>query len=110
MLQNISHQSLTEEINSRPAILVYFYSNHCAPCVSLRPKVEALLTEDFPKMKLQLVDSEAYSEITASFGVFTFPTLILFFEGKEYQRYSKYVSLMQLSDAIERNYKLLFEV
>jgi thioredoxin-like negative regulator of GroEL len=110
MLNEITVQSLTNLTQINPAILLYFYSNQCAPCISLRPKVEELLSGEFPKMKLQLIDSQNYPEVTASFGVFTFPTLVIFFEGKEFQRYSKYVSLSQLNEAISRPYNLLFEV
>jgi thioredoxin-like negative regulator of GroEL len=110
MSNEITVQSLTNETQIHAAILLYFYSNQCAPCISLRPKVEELVASEFPEMELQLIDSQNYPEVTASFGVFTFPTLVIFFEGKEFQRYSKYVSLSQLSEAISRPYNMLFEV
>jgi thioredoxin-like negative regulator of GroEL len=109
MKTDISVQSLTKDIHNHPAILLYFFSNQCAPCVSLRPKVEELLKREFPKMHLQWIDSQDNPEVMTFFGAFSFPTLVIFFEGKEYRRYSKYVSLSQLSDDISRPYSILFE-
>jgi len=103
----ITLETLRSEITENQAVLLYFYSDKCAPCLSLRPKVEQLLLADYPAMKLILVDSERYPEITAQYGVFSNPTLLLFFDGHEHQRLSKYVSVSQLSETIARPYSML---
>ncbi|MBK9292358.1 MAG: thioredoxin family protein [Bacteroidetes bacterium] len=90
------------------ALLIYFYHDQCAPCLSLRPKVKSLVEERFPKIALEFVDALAYPELPASMGVFGFPTLILFLEGAEFGRWSKFVSVAQLEEQIERPYQLLF--
>jgi thioredoxin-like negative regulator of GroEL len=97
-------------IKSHPAILLYFYSDKCAPCMSLRPKVVELLCNRFPEMKLVFIDSAAHPEIPANYGAFAMPTLILFFDGKEYNRKSKYMAIPELADTISRPYKMLFEI
>ena len=104
-----SKQEVLKILKTEAAALVYFYNNNCAPCISLRPKVEELISESFPKMKLAFVNSEKYMDITASYNVFSNPTLIIFFEGREYRRESKYISISQLSESIERPYNLIFE-
>ncbi len=101
---------INEMIENESAILVYFYNNNCASCISLRPKVEELIFNYFPKIKLIFVNSESNPEIPASFSVFSNPTLIIFLEGKEYRRESKYISIPQLSDSIRRHYELLFSL
>lgn len=96
-------------ITENPATLLYFYSDKCAPCISLRPKVVELVNDRFPKVKIAFIDSQAHPDIPAKFGAFSMPTLILFFEGKEYKRKSKYMSIPELAEAISRPYKMLFE-
>jgi len=96
-------------INEKPAVLVYFYNDNCAPCLSLRPKVIELVTDEFPKMELAFVNSGINPEIPARYQAFTNPTLILFFEGREYRRESKYISIPQLSETIGRPYGMVFE-
>ncbi|MBE0641653.1 MAG: thioredoxin family protein [Bacteroidales bacterium] len=98
-----------EILIKEPAVMLYFYNDHCAPCISLRPKVEYLLEQEFPMLKLVLVNGESEAMTSAAFGVFSHPTLIIFFEGKEYIRESKYVSIGQLDRAIRRPYDLLFK-
>lgn len=96
-------------LGKKQAVLLYFYNDNCAPCLSLRPKVSELLHNDFPKMDLVFVNSGVHPEIPASYNVFSNPTLILFFEGNEYRRESKYISIPQLSETIDRPYRMLFE-
>lgn len=102
-------QTIELEINQQDALLLYFFSDRCAPCVSLRPKIEELVIHDFPKMKLLFIDSEKLPSLAAHFNIFSNPTIVLFFQGNESQRWSKYVSTQQIAAAIERPYKLLFE-
>ena len=96
-------------IQSSKALVIYVYNDHCAPCVSLRPKVEELLSREFPRMRLHYINGEHEPQSAAALGVFSHPTLIVFFEGKEYIRESKYVSIGQLDRAIRRPYDLLFD-
>jgi len=96
-------------IQDNEALLIYFSTNQCAPCVSLRPKVLNLVQTKFPKMKMEFIDAESAPEITGHFSVFASPTILLFFDGKETRRFSKYVSVAELGESIERYYKLIFE-
>ncbi len=95
-------------IKKEKAALVYFYNDDCPPCLSLRPKVEELVNSDFPEMKISWVNSKNYPEIPASYGVFANPTILVYFEGKEFKRFSKYVSVNELGQAISRYYELVF--
>lgn len=95
-------------IEKEAGLLIYFYSNKCAPCISLRPKVLKMLEDDFPKMKLVFVDSENSPDIPAAFSVFANPGILVFFDGREYRRYSKYISIDQLGGEIERIYHMAF--
>lgn len=108
-MPTIDLKTINEQVSQNPALLLYFFSNHCAPCISLRPKVQEMAAEDYPNLKVILIDSEAYPEITAQYGVFANPTLMVFFEGREFQRWSKFVSISQIAEAIDRPYSLLFE-
>ena len=99
---------LQDAILNDEALLAYFYSDHCAPCISLRPKIKDLINSEYPKMKLYFINSEKYPEITAEFGIFSNPTLLVFFDRKEYLRKSKYVSIPEMQQGIERLYEMMF--
>ncbi len=104
----INQEELTSNIKQNAAMMLYFYNDHCAPCLSLRPKVDEMAQQKFPEMKLKFVNSEGNESITAQYGVFSNPTIIVFFEGKEYKRFSKYISISELEEAIDRPYQLMF--
>lgn len=107
-------RTITEErelhvgIDSSQAILVYFYNDTCAPCVALRPKVQEMMDGNFRKMNLLFINSTQFPELSANFNVFASPTIIVFFEGKENFRVSKYISIQELGNKIQRYYDLLF--
>ncbi len=101
-------EQLQKIIKSEDAVMLYFYNDDCPPCLSLRPKVESLLDESFPEMSMIYVNSKNHPEIPASYGVFANPTLMIFFDGKEFKRFSKYISTSELHQAIERYYNIIF--
>ena len=102
-------EQVNEHIAGQDAALLYFYSDNCAPCISLRPKVIQMVEEEFPQMKLAFVNAEKFPELPAQHHVFANPTLIIFFDGREYRRESKYISIPQLSKEIARPYQMIFE-
>ena len=97
-----------ETIRHEAGTLLYFYNDDCPPCISLRPKVEALVEQRFPMMKLMWVNSKSSPQIPAAFSVFANPTILVFFDGKEFRRFSKYVSVKELEEAIGRYYGMVF--
>lgn len=99
-------EELKEITEKAENLLVYFYHDGCAPCLSLRPKVEELLKARFPKMDMVYVDGMKLPELVSEYQAYSFPMLIFFFEGKEYLRFSKYVSISELNESIGRIYDL----
>ena len=100
---------IQEAIANDAGLIAYFYSDNCAPCLSLRPKVKELLKSDFPQMNLYFINSEKHPEIAAEFGVFSSPTLLVFFDRKEYLRKSKYISIPELAEGTSRLYSMMFD-
>lgn len=101
-------ETLGLHIEKHPALLVYFTSPQCVACKSLRPKVEQMAKLHFPEMKYLLVDASQSPSMTSEASVYSAPTLIVYFEGKEYIRESKYISVEQLKEKIGRYYNMMF--
>ena len=102
-------EALLARIGSDKALLLYFSSESCSVCKVLKPKVSELLREKFPEMATLYVDTEKSPVIAGQFRVFTIPTILIYFEGKEQVRYSRNISMHQLEAAIERPYDLIFQ-
>ena len=98
-------RSLIEE---KPAVLLYFWGEHCNVCHALQPKLFAAMQNHFPKVELVSVNVGEYADIAAHFRVFSIPTAILFFDGREFERVGRNVSIPALVEKIRRPYELLF--
>jgi thioredoxin 1 len=101
-------QDIGKLITDKAAVLLYFYNDNCAPCKILRPKVQELVQNNFPNIEFRLINAEQFPASSAQYGVFASPTLLVFFEGKEYIRESKNISISELHDKIARIYKMIF--
>lgn len=101
-------RDLKEMIKTNGALMVYFHNPGCVACNSLRPKVEAMTSGKFPQIKLISVDASVSPSATAEAGVYSAPTILVFFDGKEYIRESKYISVDQLEEKISRYYDMVF--
>ena len=101
-------QELRGRVQSEPAILIYFKNDNCAPCLVLRPKLKELVDEFFPNIEMVVIDSVEQPEFAGEFQVYANPTLLVFFDGKEYLRKSKFVAIPQLKAEISRLYTMMF--
>jgi thioredoxin-like negative regulator of GroEL len=99
---------LREVLARAPAVMAYFSTPECRVCAALRPKVADLLAREFPRITGVYVDCAAHPDASAQHGVFSVPTLVAFFEGREWLRWSRAVSLDELREALARPYALLF--
>jgi len=109
MLGIYNMDALMAKIDTEKGVLLYFSSDSCSVCKVLKPKLAELLHEKFPLMRSLYVDTEKSPVISGQFRVFTIPTILIFFEGKEQVRYSRNISMHQLEASIERSYELVFE-
>ncbi len=96
------------QLKEEAALLAYFSTEACSVCKVLKPKVEAMISAEFPEIKLAYVKSEVLPEVAAQNQVFAAPTILVFFDGREYIRKSRNVGVSELQEAIARPYELMF--
>lgn len=97
-----------KSIDKNGLTLGYFSAPDCNVCKTLKPKVKELLETRYPEVKFLYVDVSNDRELAAQLNVFAVPTLILFADGKESFRMSRFVGLDELGDKIGRIYNLYF--
>lgn len=103
-----SLEELQGLIAAQPAVLVYFSTPDCGVCQALRPKVAELLARDFPRLSGVYVDCTALPDAAGQYLVFSVPTMIGFFEGREWTRWGRSVGLEEIRSGLDRPYGLLF--
>ena len=90
------------------AVLAYFSTEICSVCHVLKPKVIEMISDSFPKMKMVFIESDKLPELAAQNRVFTAPTVVVFFAGRETIRKSRAFGVDELGSEIRRPYFLLF--
>ena len=96
------------KLKEEQAMLAYFSSEACNVCKVLKPKVEELIRTKFPKIELTYIKSDELPEVAAQNQVFTAPTILVFFGGREYIRKSRNIGLSELEQEISRLYSMMF--
>lgn len=88
----------TEVLKSEKPILIDFWATWCGPCMRQGPVVEELAEEGYAVGK---VDVDHNMALAQQFRVVSIPTLILFKDGAEAQRFVGLTSKEELKSALE---------
>ena len=67
--------------------LVDFWAGWCMPCKMLAPVIEELAGELGDSVKIGKVDVDAEGELALEFGIMSIPTVVVFRDGREVQRF-----------------------
>ena len=94
--------------NSQKAFVLYITNGTCNVGENIAPKLEKLIADHFPKLKLYYSYTSNTPKISAQLSIFTVPTLLVYFDGTLYIQKSRTFSLQELATEIERYYKMLF--
>lgn len=84
-LMHLSDENFQNEID-HGVTLVDFYADWCGPCRMIAPIVEKLSHDYSGKAKIAKLDIEAAQNTTAHLNVTSIPTIIIFKDGKEFDR------------------------
>ena len=88
----------TEVLKSEKPVLIDFWATWCGPCMRQGPVVEELAEEGYAVGK---VDVDQNMALAQQFRVVSIPTLILFQNGTEVQRFVGLTSKEDLKNALE---------
>jgi len=75
------------EASHRQPIMVDFWAEWCAPCISLAPALERVIAEFDGAVHLGKVEVDDNMRLAGRFRLRGFPTVILFHQGEELGRF-----------------------
>lgn len=104
----MTQDKLKEIITENEAVMLYFSGEHCGVCKVIQPKIKKLFTTHYPKIKQLYISADQFPQTAAQLNVLTIPTVILFFDAKEYIRQSHHISCEQIEQQLSRIYNLYF--
>lgn len=94
-------EEILSKISDNQFILLYFSQPECNVCKTLRPKVESLVA-DYSGLKFFYIDIIEFPAVRGQFLIFAVPTIILFYEGREVKRWSRFMSVTEIRQELER--------
>ena len=108
MINVCSEEALSELLQSNPAVLVLFGGPHCGVCQALKPQLEKLANDEFPKLVTAYIDcQEAAGPVCAARGIFSLPVVQLWFGGQRFAEFARVFSIGEVRSALERPYGLV---
>lgn len=90
MKQITTLRQMNAQIQEAPLSLLLVKTDHCGVCDSVMAKLDDLLPL-YPQVQGLYIRMEDAPEVAGEFLVFTAPTLLLFVEGKEVFRQSRFI-------------------
>ena len=101
-------EELKETIQNEDAVMVYFSGEFCGVCKVLQPKIKDAFEKEFPNIKQVYISADDFKQTAVEFGVLAVPTIIVYFDGKEFARKSRNLSVAGFVDELQRPYGLFF--
>ncbi len=80
-------------------VVLYFTTSTCSVCKSIFPRLEELM-QAYPQ-KFFKIDAEQFSELAGQNRVFTVPTILVFAEGKEVLRESRFIDFTKIQRILD---------
>lgn len=95
-------------LQENPSVLIYFYQDSCDVCKMLFTKVQELLSQEFPKMEMLVLEAEQNRALAAQLRMLSVPGIMVYFEGKEFFRSNGLVTIGELDHRLRRLYEMFF--
>jgi thioredoxin-like negative regulator of GroEL len=102
-------ETINQTLQSNDAVMIYFSAPTCNVCHALKPKLIEAIMNEFPTFVVESIDISETPEIASHFTVFAIPTVLIFFQGREFLRKSRHMSVGEVTEAIKRPYTLMVE-
>src|SRR5687767_11672615 len=93
-------QSLHQAIRAGKPVLADFYANWCGPCQALKPTIDRLRGAVGDAAVVGKVNIDEHAELANEFDIQPIPTLIVFRNGLEAQRFVGVSNFEELEHAL----------
>jgi len=97
----LNDQNFEEEVlNADNLVLVDFWADWCKPCEMIAPVVEKL-DENLDELKVAKLDVDDNKKTASKYGINGIPSLLLFEDGEEIEKFVGVKPYEELEEAIE---------
>lgn len=97
----MTESEIQKKILDSNILLAYFSQPECTVCKTLRPKIESMVT-GYSAIDFQYIDTQICSLLRGQYLIFAVPTILLFYQGKEVKRWSRFLSLDEIRYELDK--------
>lgn len=88
-------QEVQNEVTKSPSTVLFISSKDCSVCVAVHAKLSQL-EKEFPRALFLTGKLDEIPRLSGSYMVFTVPTVLVFDQGKEIHRESRFIDWTRL--------------
>jgi thioredoxin len=92
----------TEVLRAAQPVLIDFWAPWCSPCRVIAPVIEELAKENAGALKVAKINVDESPGLAGSYGVNSIPTLVIFKNGAEVDRFIGIQPKSRLQSAIDQ--------
>lgn len=82
--------------------LLFFSGEDCGVCQVLKPKLLDEVSSNFPKVVIQVINTNSQMELAAQHLVFMVPVVLILVDKKESYRFARSFSVHEVTQKLER--------
>jgi thioredoxin-like negative regulator of GroEL len=105
-MREVTDAAELAQLQAQSAVFILFGGAHCQVCNTLRPKLEALLVREFPRLEALYVDCARSPELCAQCGVFSLPVVQAWIGGGKVAEAARSFGIGELQRQLARPYLL----
>lgn len=94
-----STEMLNQLLEEESLIVLYFSSTECGVCHAVLPRLIDMLEKW--SVELAIIDINTVREIAGQYLVFTVPTIVMFYNGKEILRESRFIDFLNIEKVLD---------
>jgi len=98
-------QQVIEASHKQP-VLVDFWADWCSPCLMIAPALEKVIPEYEGQVLLAKIDADENMKLAGHYKLRGFPTIIMFINGEEADRFGGAKPVQEIRDFIDKNLPL----
>ncbi len=99
-MQILNKETFNEKLkNVKGVMMVDFFATWCGPCRMLAPILEEVSQES--TAEIYKVDIDESEDLARTYGIMAVPTMIVFVDGKEVERFSGYMPKSQILSKLD---------
>jgi len=94
-------------LETNKSVMLYFSGKDCNVCKALKPKLVEAFNINLPQIKQIFIDVELQRDIAMEYSIFSIPTILVFFENREFARKSRNLSIPMFIQELKRPYEMI---